>query len=200
MRDTAQLFADEGFVAIAPDLLSRASGRLGEPAGRLSVTAVSLDQTVEDSASAFNFLQSASYVDSERISVVGFGWGGWRAFKLAELTPSLYRAIVSYGTTSDDGRLDQIRARVLAHYAEYDFQTTAQALATKRRLGRRFTYHLYPEMDRGFFGGSSGEIDYVALIRGRESGPNDSTSATASSEVAVAVQLAWDRTLAFLQD
>ena len=55
-------------------------------------------------------------------------------------------------------------------------------------------------MDRGFLGGSSGEIDYVALIRGRESVPNDSTSATAPSEVAAAVQLAWDRTLAFLRD
>lgn len=200
VRDTAQLFADEGFVAIAPDLLSRASGRLGEPAGRLPVIALSLNQTVEDIASAFTFLQSAIYVDPEQISVVGFRWGGWRAFKLAELTPNLYRAVVFYGTTSDDRRLDQIRAHVLAHYAEYDFQTTAQALATKRRRGRRFTYHVYPDMDRGFFGGSSGEIDYVALIRGRESVPNDSTSATAPSEVAAAVQLAWDRTLAFLRD
>ena len=95
-----------------------------------------------------------------------------------------------YGTTSDDRRLDRIRAPVLGHYAEYDFQTTAQVLATKRRLGERFTYHVYPDTDRGFAGGGSGAIDYVALVRGR---------AGTMSEVAAAVRLAWERTLAFLK-
>ncbi len=202
VRATARLFAAEGFVALAPDLVSRLTDppqpvRAGR--GRRPVAPLALSQTAQDVAAAFAFLQADAGVDPERISVAGFGWGGWRAFKLAELTPTLHRAVVFYGTTSDDRQLYKIRAPVLGHYAEYDFQTTAQVLATKRRLGERFTYYIYPDMDRGFFGGSSGAIDYEALIRGRESHATPSQTDTASAAVTDAVRLAWNRTLDFLR-
>ncbi len=204
VRATARLFAAEGFVALAPDLVSRLADRPQPvPAGRgrrpAPVAPLSLSQTVQDVAAAFTFLQADAGVDPERISVAGFGWGGWRAFKLAELTPTLHRAVVFYGTTSDDRQLHKIRAPVLGHYAEYDFQTTAQVLATKRRMGERFTYYIYPDMDRGFFGGSSGAIDYEALIRGRESETAPSQTDTAAATVTDAVRLAWNRTLDFLR-
>jgi len=190
VRAAARLFAAEGFVALAPDLVSRGADRPQQ---------VPLNQTVQDVVAAFAFLQANAGVDPERISVAGFGWGGWRAFKLAELTPTLHRAVVFYGTTSDDRELHNIRAPVLGHYAEYDFQTTAQVLATKRRLGERFTYHVYPDMDRGFFGGSSGAIDYEALVRGRALQNPPSQTEPASAAVTDAVRLAWNRTLDFLR-
>ena len=204
VRAAARLFAAEGFVALAPDLVSRMADRPQQvPAGGgrrpAPVAPLSLNQTVQDVVAAFAFLQADAGVDPERISVAGFGWGGWRAFKLAELTPTLHRAVVFYGTTSDDRQLPMIRAPVLGHYAEYDFQTTAQVLATKRRLGGRFTYYVYPDMDRGFFGGSSGAIDYEALVRGRESENPPSQTETASAAVTDAVRLAWNRTLDFLR-
>ena len=202
VRATARLFAAEGFVALAPDLVSRLADRpqpVRTGRGRRPVAPLSLSQTAQDVAAAFAFLQADAGVDPERISVAGFGWGGWRAFKLAELTPTLHRAVVFYATTSDDRQLYRIRAPVLGHYAEYDFQTTAQVLATKRRLGERFTYYIYPDMDRGFFGGSSGAIDYAALIRGRESQTAPSQTDTASAAVTDAVRLAWNRTLDFLR-
>ena len=203
-REAARLFAAEGFVALAPDLVSRLGDRPQQaPTGRgfrpAPVGALSLSQTVQDVEAAFAFLQADAGVDPIRISVVGFGWGGWRAFKLAELTPTLHRAVVFYGTTSDDRQLHRIRAPVLGHYAEYDFLTTAQVLATKRRMGERFTYYIYPDMDRGFFGGSSGAIDYVALIRGRESENVPPQPDTASAGVTDAVRLALNRTLDFLR-
>ena len=204
--ETTRLLASEGFVSFAPDLLSRLArtppppptgrGRRPTPVARLS-----LMQTVQDIRAAFALLSEDSTVETERISVIGFGWGGWRAFKLAEQTPTLHKAVVFYGTTSDDEQLHQIRAPILGHYAEYDFPTTAQVLATKRRLGSRFTYHIYPDMDRGFFGGGSGAIDYVALIRGRTSAAESPsrTEDESSDLVTVAVRLAWERTLAFLR-
>ncbi len=205
VRATARLLAADGFVALAPDLVSRLADRPQQaPSGRgrrpAPVAALSLSQTAQDVTAAFAFLQADPRVDPERISVLGFGWGGWRAFKLAELTPTLHRAVVFYGTTSDDRQLHKIRAPVLGHYAEYDFQTTAQALATKRRLGERFTYHIYPDMDRGFFGGSSGAIDYEALVRGRASQNVPSQTDPASAAVTDAVRLAWNRTLDFLRE
>ena len=202
VRNAVRFLAAEGFVVLAPDLVSRlpdgpAPAPGGRPAAR--VARLPLEATVQDVTAAFEFLAGDPEVDAERISAVGFGWGGWRTWKLAERTPALHRAVVFYGTTSDDRRLDGIRTPVLGHYAEYDFQTTAQVLATKRRLGERFAYHVYPDMDRGFAGGGSGAIDYVALVRGRDGGAAESTDEGAPAAVADAVRLAWERTLSFLR-
>ena len=203
VRESARLLAAEGFVALAPDLLSRlADRRAAAPTGRpaAAVARLPLEATVQDVAGAFELLAGDPGVDPERISVIGFGWGGWRAWKLAERTEALHRAVVFYGTTSDDRRLDRIRAPVLGHYAGYDFQTTAQVLATKRRMGDRFTYHVYPDMDRGFAGGGSGATDYVALVRGRDGAAAvESAAGGGPAELADAVRLAWERTLSFLR-
>jgi len=214
MRETARLFASSGYVAMAPSLTSRPGGAGargaapgGQPAappsgGRGSVTAGLLPaQTATDVRAAFAYLQKDSQVDGSKISVVGFGWGGWRAFKLAEQVPSLHRAVIFYGTTTDDEQLQRIRVPILGHYAEYDFRTTANALATKRRLADRFTYYIYPDTDRGFFGGSSGAIDYVALIRDRpaEAAQPATGDQAATAAAQTAAKQAWDRTLAFLK-
>ena len=169
------------------------TGRRSAPPARLP-----LEATVQDVAGAFAFLAGDPGVDAGQVSVIGFGWGGWRAWRLAEQTLALHRAVVFYGTTSDGRRLDRIRAPVLGHYAGYDSQTTAQVLATKRRLGERFTCHVYPDMDRGFAGGGSGAIDHVALVRGRVGGASAGSAAgSVQAEVAEAVRQAWARTLAF---
>ena len=90
----------------------------------------------------------------------------------------------------------RLRAQAVSYAAGH---AEPRLSATKRRLGERFTYHVYPDMDRGFFGGSSGAIDYEALIRGREPEPVPSQTDTASARVTDAVRLAWNRTLDFLR-
>jgi carboxymethylenebutenolidase len=206
MRETTRLFARAGFVAMAPNLAGRApsapqAGAANPAAARAALASIPLTRSVADLRAAFAHLQKDGRVDASRISVVGFGWGGWRAFKLAEQVPALYRAVVFYGTTSDDEQLHRIRTPILGHYAEYDFQTTGNVLATKRRLGDRFTYYIYPDTDRGFFGGSSGPIDYVALVRDRrEEASAPAAAGQPSAGVAqAAARQAWERTIAFLR-
>ena len=48
------------------------------PRGRrpAPVASLPLDQTVQDVAAAFAFLEADDRVDASRISVAGFGWGG----------------------------------------------------------------------------------------------------------------------------
>jgi carboxymethylenebutenolidase len=212
MRGIARQLASEGFVAVVPNLASRAAaaadrGR-GEPAaataapgrGRGSAVAgLPLSQTVDDVKAAFAFLLKDSAVDAARISVIGFGWGGWRALKLAEQTPSLYRAVVYYSTTPDPSAA-AIRRPVLGHYAEYDFQTTGNVLATRQRLGETYTFFIYPDTDRGFAGGGSGAMDFSAaaaesLSAGAATGALRSPQGIAQA----AAKQAWDRTLTFLR-
>jgi carboxymethylenebutenolidase len=210
MRSVAKQLAAEGFVALVPNLASRpapaAAGR-GEQAapaagrGRGSAVAgLPLAQTVDDVKAAFVFLQKDGGVDVARISVIGFGWGGWRALKLAEQAPSLYRAVVYYGTTPDAAQAATIRTPVLGHYAEYDFQTTGNVLATRQRLGERFTYFIYPDTDRGFAGGGSGAMDFsAAAAESLSAGTTAGAPRSPRGGVQAAAKQAWDRTLLFLR-
>jgi carboxymethylenebutenolidase len=213
MRGIARQLASEGFVALVPNLASRAAappdrGRGEPPAataaqgrGRGSAVAgLPLAQTVDDVKAAFVFLQKDGAVDAAKISVVGFGWGGWRALKLAEQTPSLYRAVVYYSTTPDPSPSAAIRMPVLGHYAEYDFQTTGNVLATRQRLGEKYTFFIYPDTDRGFAGGGSGAMDFSAAAAESLSGGATAGAPRSPQGIAqAAAKQAWDRTLTFLR-
>ena len=149
---------------------------------------------------AFAFLQKDGGVDAAKISVVGFGWGGWRALKLAEQAPSLYRTVVYYGTTPDAAQAATIRTPVLGHYADDDFQTTGNVLATKQRLGDEFTYFIYPrypprvrrrrQRRDGFLSGGCESLS-AGTTAGAPRSPQGGVQAAAKQ--------AWDRTLLFLR-
>ena len=188
LQEVARRFAEAGFVALGPNLISRSAAAKTPQQIFAAVGQLPLLQPVSDLKAALAFLQQDPSVDSAKISVVGFGWGGWRAFKFAENSPSLYRTVIFYGTTpADDYGLANIHAPVLAHYAQYDFRITGNALWTKKQLGGKFTYFVYAGADRGF------------LMPEREpsygfpgAGPEESANIDAA-------KLSWTRTLEFLK-
>jgi len=177
IRDITKQFAAAGFVALAPDLTSRLGGtrtpdQMAEAVGRLSP-----NLSVQDARAGFAYLQKDSDVDAAKISTVGFGWGGWRSFMLADSLPELYRAVVYCGSTPSQS-FDAVHAPVLAHYAQFDFRTTGNALLTEKTMseaGKKFTYFVYPQVNRGFYA------------------PGMQYSADAA-------KVAWTRTLDFLRN
>lgn len=176
IRDIAKQFAAAGFFVFAPDFTSRLGGtrspdQMAEAVGRLSP-----NLTVQDARAAFAYLQKDSDVDTTKISAVGFGWGGWRSFMLAVSVPELYRAVAYCGSTPSQS-FDAVHAPVLAQYAQFDFRTTGNALLTEKTMteaGKKFTYFVYPQVNRGFY-------------------------APGMQYNADAAKLAWTRTLDFLQ-
>ena len=155
-RDVTRRFAAAGFIAMAPDLLSRVGGmaKMDTPADATrALNQLPPDATVNDLKAGFDFLSKYSGVDAAKVSVVGFAWGSWRTFLLAEAVPNIYRAVVFYGSTPTDG-LQNIHAPVLAHYAQFDFRTTGNAILiqdTMKKLGKKFTYYVYPNTYSTFF-------------------------------------------------
>src|SRR5207245_4077450 len=85
IRELARRLATSGFVALAPDLLSRAGGlakmKTSEEAAE-ALNRLSVDASVQDMKSGFSWLQSNLKPSSGKISAVGFGWGGWHRFLL----------------------------------------------------------------------------------------------------------------------
>jgi carboxymethylenebutenolidase len=164
IKDLMQELAAQGFVAFAPNL---ASGR-GIPIKHLDPLG-----TVEDLKLGYEYLASDPNVDKAKISVIGFGWGAWRAFKLAEQIPELYRVVVYYGSTPIDG-MDSIKTPIQAHYAEHDYRITGNAPwidRTMKELNKKFSYDVYDNTDADFM--------------------NDPSSDAAKTS--------WQKTLAFLK-
>ena len=180
IRDVARRFAAEGFVALAPDLLSRVGGtasmRTPQQATE-AINAIPASNSVEDLKAGFVYLAGLPEADPEKISSIGFCWGGWRSFMLATEEPRLRRSVVFYGSTPARG-LEKIQAPVLAHYAQLDHRITGNAIATEKamkQIGKKYTYHVYPGAYHAFF---------------NDTGPRYDTAAA---------KLAWERTLEFLR-
>jgi len=180
IRDITRRLAAAGFVTLAPDLLSRTGGtakmKSPEEAAQ-ALSRLSVDGTVRDLKSAFSWAQNNLNPNSAKISTVGFGWGGWRSFLLAENEPGLSRAVVFCGSSPADG-LNDIESTVLAHYAQFDFRITGNAVWTEKKMnaiGKQFSYYVYPQANHGFYDETSPEYD------------------------APAAKLAWSRTLDFLR-
>jgi carboxymethylenebutenolidase len=189
VQELTRRFAASGFVAFAPNLISRSADAKTREQVTSTISRLPLTQPISDLKAALAFLQQDPSVDTAKISVVGFGWGGWRAYKLAEDSPSLYKAVVFYGTTpADDPALTNIHASVLAHYAEYDFRVTGNAPWTEKQLGNRFKDYVYSGADRGFFFPRDPDAPYGFPGAGPEESAN-----------AAAAKLAWTRTLEFLK-
>jgi len=195
----ARQFAAAGFVALAPHLPSRsaipaAEPSTGHPPQRTPVSGLNFTQATQDLKAAFAFLGQDAGVDAAKISAVGVGWGGFAVWKLAEQTPTLYRAVVYYaGTPADDDQLRKIGAPVLGHYAEQDYLATARVLKTKQLLGPKFTYYIYPTVP-GFVGGGTGEVQPVT-----EEVEANTLAGSPPGMVAAAAKQSWTRTLDFLR-
>jgi len=194
IRDVARRFAAEGFVALAPDLLSRgggtgqarpASAASGDTTGESNraadaaqaITRLPLMGVIDDLRAGLEFLEKQPGVDPANLASVGFCWGGWRSFTLATTAPKLRKAVVFYGSSPDTG-FDKIQASVLAHYAEWDNQITGNALWTNEvmeRAGKKFQYYVYAKTDHAFF---------------NDTGPRYAPEAA---------KLAWQRTVTFLK-
>ena len=141
IREIAKQFAAAGFFSLAPDFTSRLSGTRTPDQMAEAVARLSPNLRVQNARAALTYLQNDSEVDAAKISTVGFGWGGWRSFMLAVSAPGLYRAVVYCGSTPSQS-FDAVHAPVLAHYAQFDFRTTGNALLTEKMMteaGKKFT-------------------------------------------------------------
>lgn len=212
MKDIARSFAAAGFVVLVPDFPSRLDAQkkggnlpMDQMTGIASrVSRLNVAKTVADVDAAYDMLAKDPSVDAAKISGVGIGWGGWRVYKMAEDKGSLYRAVIFYGVTPDDGLLGNVKAPVLAHYAQGDFYTTSSAFKTAQWLGSKFTYHIYKDTFPGFFGGGSGNVDLASAVG--EAGVEEAAAALKEAERTRVVddgpasrKLAMGRTLAFLK-
>jgi len=180
--DVCDRLASAGFVALAPDLY--ANGATTDSIAEAEKLGAAHDREPGNAKAivhaAVDYLLASPVVTGARIGIVGYSMGAYWALHLSQARPDAVSAVVVfYGT--DDGDYDTARAAYLGHFAENDdFEPLegVRALETSMRAaGREVTFHIYPGTGHWFV----------------EPNRPDAYNAEAA-------ELAWKRTLAFLQE
>jgi carboxymethylenebutenolidase len=183
IRDVARRLTKEGYVALAPDLLSRQGGTASFPSSDTAIEGIrKLDEETitKDLTGAINYLKGQSFVRGDKLGVVGFCWGGGNVLLIATRNPDLDAAVVYYGRSPKN--LDDVKnisAAVLGHYGEKDAGITSQVPKLEESMkkhGKSFEYKVYPGAPHAF--------------------NNDTNPQRYHAEAA---KEAWGRTLAFFK-
>jgi len=156
IRDVADRFAAEGYVALVPDLYHGEATTEPSEADRLMMT-LQLDQAGRDMSGAID--RVAEIAGSDRVGVTGFCMGGGLALILATQRPDKVKAVSPwYGVIlwpdaePDWSRLD---AAVRGHYAANDEIFTPEMAASLERrlrdLGKDARLHVVPGANHAFF-------------------------------------------------
>ena len=154
VRQTTEQLAKDGFVAIAPDLLSRRGGTPASPdSARKLIATLNPDTTTLDLNAAATYLKTVRAVRADRVGVIGFCWGGGQSFRYATNNPDLRAFVVCYGPAPNPQDMARIRAKGLGVYAENDARIdvgVADAAAAMKAAGKDYQYGIYPGVGHGF--------------------------------------------------
>jgi carboxymethylenebutenolidase len=154
VRQTTEQLAKDGFVAIAPDLLSRRGGTpaMGDSARRV-ISSLPPDSVTADLDATQAYLKTLKAVRGDAIGVIGFCWGGGQSFRYATNNEGLRAFVVCYGPSPRAEDIARIRAKGLGVYAENDARINAglpDAAAALKQAGKDYQYTIYPGVGHGF--------------------------------------------------
>ncbi|MGH7816879.1 MAG: dienelactone hydrolase family protein, partial [Candidatus Binatia bacterium] len=105
IRDVARRLAKAGYVALAPDLLSRqgGTGSFASPAEAIEgIRKVDEEVVTKDLTGGINYLKGQNYVRANKIGVVGFCWSGGQATLILTRNRDLAAGVVYYGRNPND--------------------------------------------------------------------------------------------------
>ncbi len=180
IEDVTRRVALEGFLALAPDLLSPSGGTpANEDAAREMIGKLDAKNALQDAIAAVAFL--AKHVQGNgKVGAVGFCWGGAMAGELAVHAPDLDAAVVYYGRQPQAADVAKIQAPLLLHYAGLDTRINEGIPAFEdalKKANKKYALHIYKGANHAF--------------------NNDTSEARYNKQAA---EQAWGRTIAFLKE
>jgi carboxymethylenebutenolidase len=180
IEDVTRRVALEGFVALAPDLLSPMGGTpTNEDTARDMFGKLDNQQTVQNLVSAVTFLEQHANSNG-KVGVIGFCWGGGMVGDLAVNAPTLDAAVVYYGRQPKATDVEKIKAPLLLQYAGLDTRVNEGIPAFEEALkkaNKPYTLYIYEGANHAF--------------------NNDTSEARYHKQAA---EQAWSRTIAFLKE
>jgi carboxymethylenebutenolidase len=167
IKDVTERIAQEGYVAIAPDLYYRESpnvvGYDQIPAAIALMQKLDQSKIIADLRSVIGHLQAQNIVNGERLGITGFCMGGMIAFLAACQLPSEIKAAVPFygggiageATTAPLNAAGALQAPILCFFGENDpyipLSQVQKIEETLRSLGKTFEIKVFPGAGHGFF-------------------------------------------------
>jgi len=180
IKQLADRFAAEGFIALAPDLYHGKQTKSPDEAGKL-LMALNIAEAATDLRGAADYLLALPSVRPKKVGAVGFCMGGQLALFAAQEHPDRISAAVNFYGIHPKVPIDpaKLRVPVLAHFGRGDQsvkEADARALAARYQAAEgSFEAHFY-DAGHAFFNDARPQVF-------------DQPSA----------DLAWQRTLDFLR-
>jgi carboxymethylenebutenolidase len=162
IRDVADRFAREGFVALAPDLYHGDVARSPDEAGKLMM-ALNIDRAERDLRGAVRHLAGHEATTGASVGTVGFCMGGVLSLYAASKNEQVGACVVFYGIHPKvEPDFENLKAPVLGLYAERDQMVPPEAVRALeeriRRHGKSIETHVYPGADHAFFNDTRPEV------------------------------------------
>jgi carboxymethylenebutenolidase len=181
IQDVARRLGTEGYLTLAPDLLSPFGGTPAddEQAAKLFAEKINReDMTIPIATVSFLKTHAES---SGKVGIVGFCVGGGMVDRTAMNSPDLDAAVAYYGPIpADKSKVKDIKAPLLLHYGGLDTNLNAGIPAWEEALkaaGKKYTIYIYEGANHAF---------------------TDDTAGPRYNKAAA--DLAWGRTLAFFKE
>lgn len=185
IRAVADQLAADGFIAVAPDLLSGKGPGGGGTASVDQQGAVRLIRALDPGEVTRRLNAAARYGVSRpaarnAVASIGFCWGGSTSFRFATMWAGLQAAVVYYGSSPPTEALGSATAKILGLYGGDDARVNATIEPAQRemaRLGKTYEVEIYDGAGHGF-------------LRAQEGRDGANLRAT---------RQAWPRTISFLR-
>lgn len=180
IKDITRRIALEGFIALAPDLLSDVGGTpADEEAARPLFQQLTPADVTANGVATMAYLATLPKANG-RVGAMGFCWGGGTVNDLAVAAPDLLAAVPYYGRQPKSEAVPAIKAKLLAHYGGLDERVNAgipEFEAALKAAGTDYQIFIYEGANHAF--------------------NNDTSSARYDADAA---KLAWDRTVALFKE
>ena len=166
-RSVADRLAEEGYLAIAPDLLSGTGPGGGgteaypsRDAATKGIYGLQPERVMQDLDAVYKHAKEMD-ASNGKVVTAGFCWGGGKSFAYATHNPELAAALVFYGSAPDKDALQDVTAPVFGFYGENDQRITGnvpQVAEAMQQAGKTFDYVVYDGAGHGFLrsGGQEG--------------------------------------------
>jgi carboxymethylenebutenolidase len=162
IKDVTQRFAQEGFIALAPDLFHGKVTKEPGEAQRLMMS-LNMGQATKELTKAADYLASRPEVAGRGIGAIGFCMGGGLALNLACESPHIQAVAPFYGgNPSPIDKVQNLRGPLFGAYAEND---NFASESVRRQLEEALKHHgishdvrVYPGTEHAFFNDTRAEV------------------------------------------
>ncbi len=166
IRAVTDQLAKDGFIGVAPDLISGkgpGGGNTDSVTSRDELIKMVRGLTPDETLARLNAVYDYALkipAGNKKIATIGFCWGGATSFFYATQQPGLSAAVVYYGTSPETAALAGIKAPVLGLYGENDARVNATidaATSEMKKLGKIYQVEIFKGAGHAFLRAQSAQ-------------------------------------------